>query len=275
MTLIRTLLSLSFLFVFLNSCSDDSTVIDSNQPDLPLSFTSLTLSQYHFDTDTISVPIGTEKSSDDAVIIVFSLIVSTNEQSSATITDAHCIVTIEGKTDALLSVPLQKKNATDFIGTISLHRKRGDAGEYRVSVVGTDTRGMMTNPIMSKISIVYGSKPPSFCGLNAADTVDLPTIEKVVLPLRICVSDPSGVQDIKRVVFNSFLPDGRPSNGNPFIMYDDGLSSHGDLQTGDGEFSLLIELLPNSQKGTYRFEFQAFDFSNLSSNVLIHRIVVQ
>jgi len=43
--------------------------------------------------------------------------------------------------------------------------------------------------------------------------------------------DDNGLNDIDVVFFNSFLPDGTPSSGNPFIMFDDG--TNGDLVPGD------------------------------------------
>jgi hypothetical protein len=59
-------------------------------------------------------------------------------------------------------------------------------------------------------------------------------------------------------------------------MYDDGNLSgiSGDDIAGDGIYSIIIQLPPNTQKGKYRFEFQAIDKSNASSNILTHYIYV-
>jgi len=58
-------------------------------------------------------------------------------------------------------------------------------------------------------------------------------------------------------------------------MYDDGLAAHGDEKAGNGIFSLLVSLPSNTQLGTYRFEFQAYDRSNEPSNVMILRLTVR
>ena len=59
-------------------------------------------------------------------------------------------------------------------------------------------------------------------------------------------------------------------------MYDDGsLIVHGDAVAGDGWYSLRVELPPTAQRGEYDFEFRAVDFSNTTSNVVIHNMVVR
>jgi hypothetical protein len=95
-----------------------------------------------------------------------------------------------------------------------------------------------------------------------------------VLLLTLKVEDPDGQSDVARVVFNSFKPDGSPSGGNPFSMFDDGLPVHGDEKAGDGTFSLAISLPAGTPPGTYRFEFQALDRSNEPSNIIVHRITI-
>jgi len=48
------------------------------------------------------------------------------------------------------------------------------------------------------------------------------------LLLSVRANDPDGFNDVTRVIFNSYKPDGSASGGNPFTMYDDGLPAHGD-----------------------------------------------
>jgi len=72
------------------------------------------------------------------------------------------------------------------------------------------------------------------------------------------------------VFFKSYRPDGTPTNGNPFTMFDDGnLSLHGDTVAGDGRYSLIIAI-PWTQTtlGPFRFVYRAQDNSNAISDSL-------
>lgn len=137
-----------------------------------------------------------------------------------------------------------------------------------------DVKGFASNTVMVPVQIIRTNQPPLLSDLQAPDTVRLASQDQL-LELRVRASDPNGLDDIQRVVFNSFRPDGSASTGNPFQMFDDGDSNHGDARRGDGIFSLKIILPASTQTGTYRFEFQAFDKSNEGSNVIIHRITVK
>jgi len=113
---------------------------------------------------------------------------------------------------------------------------------------------------------------PVISNLVAPDTVTIGS-DSTFIFISVDASDANGLNDIDRVFFNSFLPNGDPSSGNPFIMYDNG--TNGDLTPGDGTYSLLIVLPPTGVTlGAYRWEFQAYDRGNKVSNVIIHYIEV-
>jgi len=86
------------------------------------------------------------------------------------------------------------------------------------------------------------------------------------------VSDPNCIADLKRVFFNTFLPNGNPSSGNPFVMRDDG--KEGDVVADDSRYSLTIQITAQNATGTYRFEFQAEDKKGALSNKITHNITV-
>ena len=92
--------------------------------------------------------------------------------------------------------------------------------------------------------------------------------------LSIKASDPDAICDdaITRVFFNSFLPNGSASSGNPFNMRDDG--KEGDAVANDGRYSLTIQITAQVATGTYRFEFQAQDRNGGLSEKLIRTINV-
>jgi len=90
--------------------------------------------------------------------------------------------------------------------------------------------------------------------------------------LSVQVNDPNCIADLKRVFFNTFLPDGRASSGNPFVMRDDG--KEGDVVASDGRYSLTIQITAQNATGIYRFEFQAEDKKGALSNKITQNITV-
>lgn len=118
--------------------------------------------------------------------------------------------------------------------------------------------------------------PPIIRNLQAPDTLDLHPTDTLKVFLRVEVYDPDGYDDVKSVFFNSYLPDGTPSRSNPIYLFDDGnFQLNGDLVARDGIFSRIIVLPPNTPKGKYRFDFQAVDKKNETSNIISHNIVVR
>ncbi len=117
--------------------------------------------------------------------------------------------------------------------------------------------------------------PPVIKNLFAPDTLTIST-DTLKIVISIEVFDADGRDDIKSVFFNSYLPDGSPSRSNPIYLFDDGnLSLNGDLNANDGIYSRIIILPPNTTRGKYRFDFQAIDKKNESSNIISHTSVVR
>jgi hypothetical protein len=270
-----SLILFTVLAVTLAACSEDTAVIDSASPDVPLSFKDLQLGAYVFDTDSISIRPGTDKKPEDPVTLAFRVSVSVARDArdtERTVQSVRCRVVTDAGSDEKFSDALQGGNDL-YTASVAVPIRRGDVGDYRVIIDGTDSRGKPINPIFTKINVLFGNNPPAFCGITAPDTLDLPASGFIVVHIEACVTDPSGPGDIKRVFFNSFLPNGLPSIDNPFLTYDDG--THGDRVAGDGQYSLDVQLPSTAQKGTYRFEFFAIDLSKLQSKVVIHTLYVR
>ena len=88
-------------------------------------------------------------------------------------------------------------------------------------------------------------------------------------------SDPNGQNDILKVFFIVYNPDGSTS-GNELELFDDGnVNDHGDLTADDGIYSRLIQVDQANEKGTYRFEFSARDRGGKSSNIIDHFVLIQ
>ena len=117
------------------------------------------------------------------------------------------------------------------------------------------------------------SYPPQLSNLVAPDSVAV-QIPKSVIFMSVSASDPNGLNDIKEVYFISYRPDGTTS-GTKNQMFDDGnTQTDGDVKAGDGIYSILIEVTPQNNKGTYRFDFRAVDRTSRLSNIISHNIVV-
>ena len=94
--------------------------------------------------------------------------------------------------------------------------------------------------------------------------------------IKVTVSDRNGLENIRRVYFNSFLPDGTASSNNPFLLSDNGLNTEPffDEAAGDGIYSRVVEVPTDASLGEYRFEFQAEDWTFLKSQKVTHILTV-
>lgn len=124
------------------------------------------------------------------------------------------------------------------------------------------------DPVQNVPPVVRNLQAPAVLNLHQTDTL------KIILSIE--VYDADGKEDIKSVFFNSYLPDGSPSRSNPIYLFDDGnINASGDLRASDGIYSRIIILPPNTPKGKYRFDFQAIDKKNETSNIISHNLIVQ
>ena len=154
------------------------------------------------------------------------------------------------------------------------------SGEYFILFSATDKGGAASSELVKRIHFVSSvqNQSPLLTDLNAPDSL---IARGDTLKLSIRTTDPNGQDDIFRVWFDSFLPNGDPAKGNPFTMFDDGgeLSGEnirsGDLIKGDGIYSLIIQGPVPGLSGEFRFVFQAVDKNNALSNTVEHIIYVR
>ena len=146
-------------------------------------------------------------------------------------------------------------------------------GRYEILFRARDNAGGIGNAIIRRIEVTdrFVNDPPQVMGLQAPDLISRSAIPNTYV-LSVFASDRDGQSDIRRVFFNSFLPNGNPSTSNPFDMRDDG--QQGDATANDGRYSLTIEINNIAATGNYRFEFQAEDRQGARSTKLIHSITV-
>ncbi len=249
-------------------CSEDSSTVDSVVPPTSSTFTGVRLSQYQFDTDTIAMQPGRDKLPTDPVQLRLGVTAPASGVSTA-----RCEVTFAGKDQPMLREAMTRDGNGTFSANLTLPLTRGDVGDYQVRILGEDGVGNPVNSALSQFQVFFGTRPPVLSELSCPDTLILPNSELLLFVITVKVTDPSGPKDIKRVLLNSFLPSGAPSSGNPITMNDEGI--FGDQNSGDGIYTVTVQLPPTAAKGRYRFEFQGFDLSNLASNVIKHYLYVQ
>jgi len=156
-----------------------------------------------------------------------------------------------------------------FQGNLEDTLKSRGVHTFRFQAV--DQSGVFSNAKVKAVFIDQINYPPVLSNVIAPDTVVLGTVVKTLF-ISVDVTDPQGLVDIKKVYFNSTKPDSTPALDNPFIMYDDG--SNGDITPNDGTYSLDVEITTEAQKGIYRFDFYAEDYSGAVSESLLHFLTV-
>ena len=115
--------------------------------------------------------------------------------------------------------------------------------------------------------------PVIFNAMIEPDT--LVVIDTTVIQISIEADDQNGLNDIERVYFMVYRPDGS-SNNIKVDLFDDGdVQDHSDQTANDGIFSLKIQVDQNNIKGNYRFEFQAVDRGQKISNVINQFVLIQ
>ena len=148
-------------------------------------------------------------------------------------------------------------------------------GTYHIFITAFDSKQKASESFFTVIpwAKIELGLTPELLNLSAPDTIVRPSTGDKSILLSIEASDPDHNNDVKEVFFYSKKPNGEYANsGNPFNLYDDGLS--GDISAKDNIFSLIIWITSANDFGNYVFEFQARDYSDLISNKIIHTITV-
>jgi hypothetical protein len=254
------------------------SIVDSIGAPPVLSFISLTPSTVNSD----SINVGSNRNPSDTLVITAELSVRATGQVQNPVLIVTWLLRSPSNTRVVSSGEIhddgtgldQSKGDGTFTGKLTFLIRRVEIGVFHAEVSALSQNGFQSNTYIAPLSIYRGNRPPTLLSVVAPDSVNLAN-QTQALTLHVKASDPDGSADLARVVFNSFKPDGTASGGNPFQMYDDGSSSHGDGIAGDGIYSLIISLPSTTVTGTYRFEFQAFDRSNESSSTIVHRVTVR
>jgi hypothetical protein len=270
------------ILLFVTGCEKiNNTLVDSVGSAPLLLYASF--SNSIINTDTINVAGHSLRSPDDTLIIrgVAKVKIDSSTKGTNTSFVGYSITNFNfssSLTDGTLHddgvFPDLKANDGVFSGDIEFQIQRATIGTFSLNVWSESTTGYKSNTFMLPIQIIRLNRPPVLSHLIMDSLISLKDLNQKYLQIIITANDPDGQKDVRMVYFNTFKPDGSPSSGNPFYLYDDGAANgaSGDLLAGDGNYSLKVGL--PSAVGIYRFEFHAVDRSNDTSNVIIKNIVV-
>jgi hypothetical protein len=268
--------------LFVLGCqSDENTPIDPFR--LPPFVKSFEISPTSINTDTINV--GQQRLPTDTLNITVNGTAQVSDpEGISNLQEVSVGVYRPASRDLIRTAPLFDNGVSPdeiagdgtFASLVTFKIVRSDIGDFQVEVTALNKSNVTSNSLSSFVAIERLNRPPTLSDLVAPDSASVST-SVVFLQLTVKASDPDGPSDIQKVFFNSFKPDGSPSSGNPFQMLDDGNAggTSGDQVSGDGTYSLVVQLPPGTPKGNYRFEFQAADRSGALSNTIIHTITVR
>lgn len=270
---------LGFLLTSCEKIDETSTPEDYSSPVIRL----IDITPVKINTDSININNG--KNPDDSVQLNISFLLTENIFSDQSYLIQRFEYTLFNSMNSLNQLTGTIKTSKSAIegntgfkhsGLITFAIKRKDIGNYSLRIFGFDSKERKSNLIISNINVFRENHPPIIEKVSAPDTIFISEgTQKHFLIAK--VSDPEGLNDIKKVYFNSFKPDGSAASGNPFQLLDDGnkLGASGDDKAGDGQYSLTIQITDQNPKGKYRFDFYATDKSDSTSNSKTHYIVVK
>jgi len=168
--------------------------------------------------------------------------------------------------------------------TTSIKNRISDTAKDSVflSILGIYSGKKLTE----SFSFLLGNIRPKLHSLIVPDTVTKPIANPdsgitntIKFSVKALVSDPNGMDDIKRVFFRSYHVglDSMMNGGKPILLYDDGTGDEGsgDKRKGDSTFTRNISIPDSAITGTYHWTFEAQDLSNAYSDIVKKVLVVQ
>lgn len=261
------------IIVFIFSCEKASQAEDS-YPISEVDFVFLQSSNKLF--ISAHAETGFQGGALDSVMVLWKGIDSSNIADTIRLLDDGTYGDLIGKDD-IYSRKIQ--NLSSFLkNTIPVSAK----DSVFLSIMGIYSGKKLTE----SSTFLLGNIRPKLGTVFVPDTVSRPLpntdpniTNTVKFSVTAVVSDPNGLDDIKRVLFRSYHVelDSMMSSGNPILLYDDGTGTDGsgDLQKGDGTFTTTILMTENATLGTYEWTFEAQDFSNAYSDTVKKVLVVQ
>lgn len=199
-------------------------------------------------------------------------------QASFTVNDSNGLddilwVVLEGYKPGNISPAFQDtivnplNNSPVFLFQLDSSYAAGKKDDYQMRIFVEDKVGEISEEEVFPLYVE--NTPPELWHAIVPDSLQIPTSGDIKVKISIRVNDRQSLADIDLVYFNSEKPDGNPSSGNPFLMFDNGLpydpdnpAAAGDEISGDGIYTITVFLPAGTSIGTYKFSFFARDKVN-------------
>lgn len=228
----------------------------------------------YFDKDSLNVAQYLSNSSLKPTISdSFQILLSSTRDFS------HLDVQVQNDSGTVLNqASFTDLNGHVITGAISTTLSSVYVGDLTYVFTAYNAQGASGN-YATKVVRLYNAKDlgPVIDSLSMPDSLVLPQSNSLVFDIYAYVTDAAGLSDVSKVYFDVVKPDGNPSTGNPFTMYDDGGAAG--LQVGDddrvahdGTYTLSVQLPAGTAVGTYVFTFHAVDRSGVASAPISHKI---
>lgn len=159
-----------------------------------------------------------------------------------------------------------------FSGVIFFKIPRVIVGNFIVELQAEDKSKLLSNIFSTSFRVSRLGKPPVIFNLKAPENTTLPTSGEKVILMSVAAFDTNGYNDIKEVYFRSL--DASDPTRKFFLLDNGNISTSGDSIANDGIFSILVKLPFNMTPKSYRFEFEAKDYTELLSNKILHTLTV-
>jgi len=182
-------------------------------------------------------------------------------------------VSFRGELGIPLRDPPMPRVGGVYEGPVVFTIQKSEIGNYTIEFFATDQPGLTSNAIQRTLTVVrQQNSPPVILNLQAPDSVQLPQTGSVVFDMSVDASDPDGLNDVAEVFFQSLASS---DSTFKFQLKDDGNTQvSGDITSGDGTYSIRIQLDSTDKTGPFPFRFKAIDKSGAASNTILHTLIV-
>jgi hypothetical protein len=150
-------------------------------------------------------------------------------------------------------------------------------GVYIVNYYVTDIYN--TSSYISAQNFVFDNGKDKFA--PALSNLELPDTASIgqTFAFSVMAVDSNGNDDIEMVYYELFKPDGTQVSNSQgvyqFPLFDDGQTgTDGDVTANDSTYTVILTFPSGQPTGSWRFEFQAIDRTNLLSNKITQNVEV-
>jgi len=269
----RIFLLLIAAFVFLTSCSDTTSV-------KPIHTQSVILQDVLISPLNISFK-NTAIKKDTTINLTFAATVT---DTSLIKSDPFFTVIDLQSSQAIATGQLTNfdKSKSRFTTKYPLQLKTTAFAEYQVYIFAIDKQNQSTNRYQTIITVQGNvGKPPVVLSVSNPDSVQIPSGSNTsYVDFKAKVTDPDGQSNIDSVLVNLVSQNtGKPLNGSPYLLYDDGGSTNvggsvsGDAFKGDSVYTRRFQVSSSNTADKLTVSYFAVDKTGLHSDTTATHLV--